>query len=112
MSVRRVAMIGSGETTPSLARVHRALLEALGEPPHWLPGLDLLSVAAGLRVAVIPHYDNADGGNHDTRFCYLGERRLLALEKQLPDDAFVLGIDGHTALILDLEAATASVTGS
>ena len=34
--------------------------------------------AAG--VAVIPHYDNAEGGNHDTRFCYLGERRLDSLE--------------------------------
>ena len=30
----------------------------------------------GPDVAVIPHYDNAEGGNHDTRFCYLGERRL------------------------------------
>src|SRR6266571_3494942 len=32
---------------------------------------------------VIPHYDNAEGGTHDTRFCYLGERRLAALEALL-----------------------------
>ena len=31
---------------------------------------------AGLDAVVIPHFDNAEGGNHDTRFCYLGERRL------------------------------------
>ncbi len=83
----------------------------VGEPPHWLPGLDLLARATGLRAAVIPHYDNAEGGNHDTRFCYLGLRRLEAMERQLPADTFILGIDGHTALVLDLTAGTASVLG-
>jgi hypothetical protein len=83
----------------------------VGETPHWLDGLDLLSTAAGLRVAVIPHYDNAEGGNHDTRFCYLGERRLELMERELPEDVFVLGVDGRTALVLDLEAGTAAVLG-
>ncbi|MDP8987573.1 MAG: hypothetical protein M3N11_04405, partial [Actinomycetota bacterium] len=82
----------------------------VGEDPHWLDGLDLLS-RAGLSAAVIPHYDNAEGGNHDTRFCYLGEPRLAAMEEQLPDDAFVLGVDEHTGLVLDLEASTATVMG-
>src|SRR5664279_4626118 len=50
----------------------------VGEAPRWLDGLDLLS-ALGLPVAVVPHYDNAEGGNHDTRFCYMGERRLRIL---------------------------------
>lgn len=83
----------------------------VGERPHWLEGLDLLS-AAGLPVAVVPHYDNAEGGNHDTRFCYLGERRLAAMERQLPEDVFVLGVDGHTALLLDLDASEATVAGA
>jgi hypothetical protein len=83
----------------------------VGEVPRWLDGLDLLGRATGLRAAVVPHYDNAEGGTHDTRFCYLGERRLQALEAELPDDAFVLGVDGHTALVLDLETGTASVSG-
>jgi hypothetical protein len=69
----------------------------VGEDPRWLPGLDLLGVATGLRAAVVPHYDNAEGGNHDTRFCYMGERRLRMLEAQLPDDVFVLGVDSHRA---------------
>jgi hypothetical protein len=60
---------------------------------------------------VIPHYDNAEGGNHDTRFCYLGEPRLERMEAELPDDAFVLGVDEHTGLILDLDAGTATVVG-
>jgi cyanophycinase-like exopeptidase len=83
----------------------------VGEDPRWLEGLDLLGGATGLRAAVVPHYDNAEGGTHDTRFCYMGERRLRTLEAALPDDTFILGVDSHTALVLDLEAGTASVTG-
>jgi hypothetical protein len=83
----------------------------VGEDPRWLDGLDLLGRATGLQAAVVPHYDNAEGGTHDTRFCYMGERRLRTLEAALPEDAFVLGVDSHTALVLDLEAGTASVSG-
>jgi cyanophycinase-like exopeptidase len=82
----------------------------VGEAPRWLDGLDLLT-PLGLPVAVVPHYDNAEGGTHDTRFCYLGERRLEVLEAELPPDVFILGVDGHTALVLDLEAGSASVLG-
>jgi hypothetical protein len=82
----------------------------VGQQPYWLDGLDLLA-AAGLRAAVVPHFNNAEGGNHDTRFCYMGERRLSYLEDLLPDDVFVLGVDEHTALILDLDAGTATVAG-
>ena len=82
----------------------------VGEAPRWLPGLDLLT-PLGLPVAVVPHYDNAEGGNHDTRFCYMGERRLRVLEAELPDEVFILGVDGHTALVMDLDAGSASVLG-
>lgn len=83
----------------------------VGEEARWLDGLDLLGAATGLRAAVVPHYDNAEGGTHDTRFCYMGERRLRTLEVALPEGAFVIGVDSHTALVLDLGAGTASVTG-
>jgi cyanophycinase-like exopeptidase len=82
----------------------------VGVEPFWAEGLDLLS-AVGINAAVIPHFDNAEGGNHDTRFCYLGERRLAMLEPELPDDAYVLGVDEHTGLIIDLDAETAEVVG-
>ena len=84
----------------------------VGLPVHWLDGLDLLR-AAGFEgsCVVIPHYDNAEGGTHDTRFCYLGERRLVAMEAMLPADAWVLGIDEHTVLMVDLDARTAVVSG-
>ncbi|HUY63333.1 MAG TPA: hypothetical protein VNG12_25845 [Acidimicrobiales bacterium] len=82
----------------------------VGDTPHWEDGLDLLG-PLGLSVAIIPHYDNAEGGTHDTRFCYLGEERLALLEHDLPEDTFVIGVDEHTALMLDLEAGNAEIMG-
>jgi len=82
----------------------------VGAAPYWLDGLDLLG-ALGLKVALIPHYDNAEGGNHDTRYCYLGERRLALLERDLPAGTAVLGVDEHTAVIIDLHARTVRVLG-
>jgi len=82
----------------------------VGEQVRWLDGLDLLS-PLGLPAVVVPHFNNAEGGNHDTRYCYMGERRLSALEAMLPANVFILGVDEHTACILDLDAGTASVTG-
>jgi len=84
----------------------------VGQPIHWLDGLDLLSpLGFGANCVVIPHFDNAEGGTHDTHFCYMGERRLSVLETMLPDDAWVLGVDEHTALIVDLDAREAAVVG-
>jgi hypothetical protein len=82
----------------------------VGADPHWVEGLDLLGVL-GLRAAVIPHYDNTEGGTHDTRFCYLGERRLQVMEAMLDATTCVLGIDEHTAGVFDLDADTLTVLG-
>ncbi|WP_248959917.1 hypothetical protein [Sphaerisporangium perillae] len=82
----------------------------VGAEPHWRDGIDLLSVL-GLDVAVIPHYDNTEGGTHDTRYCYLGERRLARMERELPEEVAVLGIDEHTAVVIDLVAETVTTSG-
>lgn len=82
----------------------------VGQDPHWLPGLDILP-ALGFDAVVIPHYNNTVGGNHDTRFCYLGERRLSELEKQLEAHLWIWGVDEHTAVTLDLDAGTFEVQG-
>ena len=79
-----------------------------GFDPYWVDGLDVLT-AIGLPVVVIPHYDNKEGGNHDTTKCYLGERRLLMLEPELEDEVFILGIDEHTGVIIDLDTEIAEV---
>jgi hypothetical protein len=82
----------------------------VGTTPYWAVGLDLLA-QIGLRAAVIPHYDNTEGGTHDTRYCYLGERRLQVLESMLDADTVVLGVDEHTAVLFDLDEDTARVLG-
>jgi hypothetical protein len=81
-----------------------------GGAPRWLDGLDLLG-PLGLTVALIPHYDNAEGGRYDTRHCYLGERRLAAMERDLPADAAVLGVDEHTAVLIDLRTSDVEIRG-
>jgi hypothetical protein len=68
-----------------------------GLDPSWTPGMALLQRLTGLPAVVVPHYDNAEGGGYDTRFCYLGEQRLIALEAELDDGVGVLGVDEHTA---------------
>ncbi len=83
-----------------------------GADPAWVEGLDLLGELTGVAAAVVPHYDNKEGATHDTRFCYLGEERLTALEAQLPDEVGVLGVDEHTALVVDVEARTATIAGN
>ena len=81
-----------------------------GGAPHWLDGLDLLG-PLGLTVALIPHYDNAEGGRYDTRHCYLGERRLAVMERELGDEAAVLGVDEHTAVLIDLRTSDIEIRG-
>ena len=99
------AALTLGRATIPVYEIYKA-----GHDPFWLDGLDLLT-PLGLPVAVIPHYDNKDGGNHDTSKCFLGERRLRIMEAELPDDVFVLGVDEHTGVIIDLDAETAEVVG-
>ena len=82
----------------------------VGEEPRWLEGLNILG-EVGINAALIPHYNNAEGGHHDTRFCYMGERRLSMLERELPDDVYVLCVDEHTGVIIDVDAQTATVVG-
>ncbi|MHB8719491.1 MAG: CysS/YqeB C-terminal domain-containing protein [Candidatus Dormibacteria bacterium] len=99
------AAVGLGEVALPVYEIYK-----VGETPRWIEGLHILA-ATGVRAAVIPHYSNAEGGTHDTRYCYMGERRLRVLEEQLPDGCHILGVDEHTAAIIDLQARTLSVRG-
>ena len=95
----------AGEFTVPVYEVYKA-----GGAPRWLPGLDLLGTL-GLKVALIPHYDNAEGGRYDTRYCYLGERRLAMMERELAADTAVLGVDEHTAVLIDLRTEDIEIRG-
>jgi cyanophycinase-like exopeptidase len=80
----------------------------VGADPHWLTGLDLLA-AFGIRAAVVPHWNNTEGANHDTSRCYIGERRLSVLEREL--DCGMVGVDEHTAATFDGGTGAMVVTG-
>jgi hypothetical protein len=99
------AAAAAGRFTLPVYEIYKA-----GGAPRWLDGLDLLG-PLGLTVALIPHYDNAEGGRYDTRHCYLGERRLAAMERDLPADAAVLGVDEHTAVLIDLRTSDVEIRG-
>jgi hypothetical protein len=105
-----VAFSSAAAATLGVATVPVYEIYKVGVTPYWAPGLDLLA-QLGLRAAVIPHYDNAEGGTHDTRFCYLGERRLWLMESMLDSETVVLGVDEHTAALFDLDADTVTVLG-
>ena len=83
----------------------------VGEDPYWLDGLNLLEKAIGKKAAVIAHYNNTQGGNHDTRFCFAGERRFKVLESLLDSETGILGIDEHTGIAFDLDNQSAEVFG-
>ena len=57
----------------------------VGLAPHWVDGLDILQTF-GFNLVVLPHWNNAEGGHHDTRYCFMGAPRLDSLEVQLPED--------------------------
>ncbi len=82
----------------------------VGQPVHWVEGLNLLG-QLGMDLAVIPHWNNAEGGNHDTRFCFMGQARLEKLVDALPQTTRILGLDEHTALVIDFEKRYATIQG-
>jgi hypothetical protein len=82
----------------------------VGADLFWLDGLDILG-SLGIAAAVVPHWDNAEGGTHDTSHCWMGARRFGLLHAMLPPGTTVLGVDEHTACLLDLEAGRLDVAG-
>ena len=99
------AVLSLGAYAAPIYEIYKA-----GATPYWIEALNLLEVA-GLNCVVIPHFDNKEGENYDTSCCYLGLRRLEILESMLEEGTATLGIDEHTAVIIDLGAGTLSVQG-
>ena len=82
----------------------------VGADPYWVEGINILK-HFGFNLVVIPHWNNAEGGTHDTRFCFMGEPRFSKLESMLPEDVSVFGLDEHTACLIDLEKYEALIKG-
>ena len=82
-----------------------------GSDLYWADGLNIFG-AYGLDLAIVPHWNNTDGGVHlDTSRCFMGQERLEQLRPLLPASAVLLGIDEHTALIFDFQQGRALVAG-
>lgn len=82
-----------------------------GADLHWSEGLDLLG-PLGYQLAIVPHWNNREGGEElDTSRCFMGQERFAALLRLLPPDVVVLGLDEHTACLLDFASGSARVLG-
>jgi hypothetical protein len=83
----------------------------VGADPYWLDGLDFLG-RFGMHLAIVPHWNNSEGGAElDTRFCYMGQKRFEQLRQQLPEGVVMLGVDEHTACIIDFAQGRVAVDG-
>lgn len=82
-----------------------------GADLHWCSGLDLFA-SYGLSLVFVSHWNNTEGGSElDTSHCYMGRARFDRLVKLLPHGANIVGIDEHTALIIDLAEQNCRVMG-
>ena len=80
----------------------------VGIDPYWEKGINLLEVF-DIDCVVVPHFNNKEGGNHDTSLSYLGAKRMEILQEIQPTN--ILGIDEHTALIIDAKENLFEVEG-
>ena len=92
-----------GEYTLPVYEIYKA-----GREPYWIKGLNILSTF-GISASVVPHFNNKEGGDHDTRYCYMGKSKFDDLRSQI--DSNIIGIDEHTGLIIDGESNTGKVYG-
>ncbi len=103
VTLASAAALTAGSRTIPVYEIYK-----VGERPFWLTGLDLVA-DFGVRAAIVPHWNNTEGGNHDTSRCYIGERRLAMLEREL--DHGIIGVDEHTAMTLDRATGELTVSG-
>jgi len=83
----------------------------VGEDLHWHEGLNLLG-PYGLPLVFVTHWNNAEGGaDLDTSRCFMGQSRFELLLDMLPPGVTVVGVEEHTALVVDLAAETCQVLG-
>jgi len=83
----------------------------VGEDLHWARGLDLLGLY-GLSLVLMSHWDNKEGGAElDTSHGFIGRERFEQMWSLLPPDMTIVGIDEHTALLIDLGERTCQVMG-
>ena len=83
----------------------------VGQDVSLVSGLDLFA-DLDLRLSVIPHWNNTDGGDDvDTSRCFIGIERFNHWCALLPSGYTTLGLDEHTGIIIDFYSRTCTVSG-
>ena len=106
VTLASAAALTAGAKTLPVYEIFKA-----GAGLEWLEGLNL-SDHLGLETVVIPHWNNTEGQGFDTSRCYMGRRRFQRLRAMLPDRMGVIGVDEHTAAIIDFGRGEMSVLGA
>jgi len=107
LALASAAAIAAGAFALPVYEIYKA-----GEDPNWKPGLDLLA-PFGLRLVFIPHWDNSEGGpGLDTSRCFIGWERFRDMADVLPRDVRVVGVDEHTALLIEPASRSCRIIGS
>ena len=80
----------------------------------WDDGLHLLPLLGlGVDPVIVTHWNNTEGGaGLDTTHCYMGQERFDRLVEMLPSAEAILGIDEHTACILEKGGTSFRVMGA
>jgi len=100
------AAIAAGACTLPVYEIYK-----VGTALHWQAGLDFFSVY-GLALTIIPHWNNREGGEKlDTSHCFMGRERFDELVGLLPPGVLCVGIDEHTALVMQPSTGVGLVQG-
>lgn len=107
------AICFSSATTVAAGRYTLPVYEIykVGQDLHWIDGLDFFGLF-GLTLAVVPHWNNNDGGEElDTSRCYMGQERFARLLALLPQGVTVLGLDENTGVVIDPNTGDCQLVG-
>lgn len=106
LSLASAAILAIGKRTLPVYEIYK-----VGTDLFWEPGLNLLA-EIGLPITIVSHWNNQEGGKDlDTSRCFMGKKRFEQLRRLLPDDEVFLGIDEHTAVIINPNFHSFSVEG-
>lgn len=103
------AAIAAGSSVMRVYEIFKA-----GADLGWDDGLHLLPMLGlGIDPVIVTHWNNAEGGaGLDTTHCYMGQERFDRLVEMLPSAGSILGIDEHTACILEKGGSSFRVMGA
>jgi len=106
LALSSAAALAAGNFTLPVYEIYK-----VGSDLYWENGLRLTE-KIGLNLTIVTHWNNLEGGKDlDTSRCFMGKKRFADLEKLLPAGETILGIDEHTAVIIDPAAGVLTVMG-